>query len=114
MTHMTPPVLGGPLEDRQTHLALLVRRYIDEIEMIVSRLSNGDFGELAQLPKLRRELVSCAKQLRDTEIELDHQSKTNGTAAEDIDFDVIRDQIGRRLDRLRTAQGAGSISGGDE
>ena len=109
MSVARPPWSGGTLEERQQHLALLIHRYVADIETILGRLEDGDFDQLAQLPKVRRELVSCAKQLRDAEIELDQQSTKDALRDGDIDFDAIRTQIGGRLDRLRAAAGAGDV-----
>lgn len=101
---------------RQAHLALSLDRYISEIEEVLAGLTAGQFGDLAQLPKLRREMMSVAKQLREAEIELDQQIRTQeGRLAEgDIDFDAVRRSIGSRLDRLRAAENTGDISGEPE
>ncbi|MEL6608693.1 MAG: hypothetical protein AAFO93_07260 [Pseudomonadota bacterium] len=104
-----PPVGGGVEQERRDHLALQVHRYVSEVEVILTNLELGEFGELAQIAKLRRDLMSTAKQLRDAEIELDRVQKQ--TADQDIgsgiDFDAARIEVERRLDRLRRAGSSG-------
>jgi len=106
------PHMGETALKRQAHLALSLNRYIEEIEEVLAGLSTGRFGELAQLPKLKREMMSVAKQLREAEVELDQQIRAEeGRLAEgEIDFDAVRDTLGRRLDRLRAAHSSGGVS----
>ena len=112
MTKMGPSLGGGTDKERRVHLALSLHRYVAEIETILSQLEAGEFGELGQLPKLKREMMSVSKQLRDAEIEFDQQCRADaGVRGDgDIDFDAIREQIGGRLDSLRAARRSGAIS----
>ncbi|WP_186826989.1 hypothetical protein [Shimia ponticola] len=90
-----------------------LNRYIEEVEKVLADLRSGEFGELAQLPKLKREMMSVSKQLREAEIELDQQIRAEeGRLAEgEIDFDAVRRSIGGRLDRLRAAGSTTDVSG---
>lgn len=111
MTQVDPPEMGGTIQERHAHLALSLNRYVAEIERILAQLMAGDFDELGQVPKLKREMMSVAKQLRDAEIECDQQAKHDAgqLGVGDIDLDAMRDKIGGRLDRLRAATGTGGV-----
>ena len=116
MTSTASPFAGETAHQRQAHLAASLNRYIEEVETVLAALTAGQFGELSQLPKLKREMMSVAKQLREAEIELDQQIRAEaGRLAEaDIDFDAVRRTIGGRLDRLRDTRstgGRGSLVG---
>lgn len=114
MAQSDPPTREGIGEERRAHLAVMLHRYVANIETIIENLGEGDFGEAAQLPRVKREMLSTAKQLRDVEIELDeHRKRDEGRvagAAEPIDMDAARDTIGRRLNHLRDVRRPESVS----
>ncbi|MEM1235692.1 MAG: hypothetical protein AAGI10_01900 [Pseudomonadota bacterium] len=118
MAKFDPSLTRGSDDPRQVHLGMMLDRYVAEIEHIIGRLAKGEFAEVAQLPKLKRELMSVAKQLRDAEIEIDeherNKSRRSNAAGGPIDMDAARDAIRSRLDCLRDARDAGGVSEGTE
>ena len=112
MVEFTPPGDDRTLDERRAHLAMSLHRYIAEIETILTDMADGNFGDAGQVPKLKREMMSVAKQLRDAEIECDQRQRAAaGLADQEFDIERARRDIGRRLDRLRAAQDAGVFSG---
>ena len=113
MAKSDPSTSEGLESVRYAHLALMLNRYVAEIETILERLANGEFAEVPQLPKLKRELMSVAKQLRDAEIQSDEferdQRRRASHAGAAIDMDAARDAIRGRLARLRESRGAGRV-----
>ena len=105
MAKRDPPSEEGRVLARQAHLGVMLYRSIDEIERIIAGIEHGDFSEASDLPRLKRDMVSAAKQLREAEIEVDAQrqrekGRVPGADAP-IDFKEARAAIGRRLDSLR-------------
>lgn len=112
MTNPFPEDVSGPDKSLYFSLRDQVKWFADEILNVLVQLSTGEFGDLKELPKLKRDLQSAAKHFRDLEcdiarVERKHREKTN---VPELDLDAIRVDIGRRLDRLRVASDPGSIS----
>lgn len=114
MAQRDPPVEEGTIEERRAHLGVMLNRFIGEIEGAIAQVEGGDFSDLNALPRIRRDLVSTAKQLRDAEIEIDAQRKRDKGgvpgAGEPFNLADARASIGGRLDKLRAALGAGELS----
>ena len=113
MAKSDPSTPEGLDNVRHAHLALMLNRYVAEIETILERLADGEFAEVPQLPKLKRELMSVAKQLRDAEIQSDEfakdQRRRSHNAGAAIDMDAARDAIRVRLARLRKSRRTGGV-----
>ncbi|MEM9438409.1 MAG: hypothetical protein AAGA15_15360, partial [Pseudomonadota bacterium] len=99
---------------RRAHLAAMLNRYVAEVETIIGRLSQGELAEASQLPKVKREMMSVSKALREAEIEIEQERKRDESRRGDtvgaIDMGRARDALRRRLDSLRDARGAGRVS----
>lgn len=80
------------------------------------RIASGDFDALRNGSKLTGEIRQWLKLALETEIRLEERRKQHDGIVNHyaIDFDAARDQIGRRLDRLRAASGADGVPGQPE
>ncbi|MEM6277705.1 MAG: hypothetical protein AAF714_12255 [Pseudomonadota bacterium] len=116
MAMRDPPHVEGVGQERRAHIGLMLNRAIDEIEQVIAAIGKGDFSAVGELPRLKRDMVSAAKQLREAEIELNaqrHRDEGGVPGSEEpIDFRERRRALGSRLDQLRAAIGAGPVSEG--
>lgn len=104
MTKSTPvPIDGRDVILRDKYRAI-VAEYSSEIVEILQADTEAD---TARLVKCVRDLDNARQQLLNIEVKLSYEeSKSKETRGEtDIDFDAMRQSIGRRLDCLRRAQG---------
>ena len=85
----------------------IVAEYSSEIVEILQAVKYDTEADTARLVKCVRDLDNARQQLLNIEVKLSYEeSKSKETCGEtDIDFDAMRQSIGRRLDRLRRAQG---------
>ncbi|MDA9790389.1 hypothetical protein N9B86_02875 [Planktomarina temperata] len=107
MTKSTPvPIDGRDVILRDKYRAI-VAEYSSEIVEILQAAKYDTEADTARLVKCVRDLDNARQQLLNIEVKLSYEeSKSKETRGEtDIDFDAMRQSIGRRLDRLRRAQG---------
>ena len=107
MTKSTPvPIDGRDVILRDKYRAIFAE-YSSEIVEILQAVKYDTEADTARLVKCVRDLDNARQQLLNIEVKLSHEeSKSKETRGEtDIDFDAMRQSIGRRLDRLRRAQG---------
>lgn len=107
MTQANPVTGDGADRQLKDDLERQIHRYAVEIEAILDRVNSGEFGEVAALGKLKRDLISTVKQYKDVEVSLakDRRAENGRRSDHDIDFDTVRRDLGRRLDRLRATAG---------
>lgn len=114
MAMRDPPHAEGVGQERHAHLGLMLNRAIDEIEQVIAAIGKGDFSGASELPRLKRDMVSAARQLREAEIELNaqrHRDEGRVPGADrPIDFEAAKRALGSRLDKLRDAVGPGAVS----
>ena len=107
MTKSTPvPIDGRDVILRDKYRAI-VAQYSSEIVEILQAVKYDTEADTARLVKCVRDLDNARQQFLNIEVKLSYEeSKSKETCGEtDIDFDAMRQSIGRRLDRLRRAQG---------
>ncbi|MGR3435052.1 MAG: hypothetical protein ACU0CO_09220 [Shimia sp.] len=93
------PAFATPAE----RLARSGRRLNDVIRDLTTtsdKVRDGAFGDLRELDRIQRNLRAALTSLEEAEHELERR---HGTATDGPDHDAIRAEIGRRLDRLRSA-----------
>jgi len=106
MTKSTPvPIDGRDVILRDKYRAI-VAEYSSEIVEILQAVKYDTEADTARLVKCVRDLDNARQQLLNIEVKLSYEeSKSKETRGEtDIDFDAMRQSIGRRLDRLRRAR----------
>ena len=106
MTKSTPiPIDGRDVIWRDKYRAI-VAEYSSEIVEILQAVKYDTEADTARLAKCVRDLDNARQQLLNIEVKLSYEeSKSKETCGEtDIDFDAMRQSIGRRLDRLRRAR----------
>lgn len=108
------PETGDAASDRTFDEAnALFHRAVGALGDLVKRLEAGEFDASAEaertVKKIDKQLELVIKERQSVEA---RKRKDIGAAAGGIalDFDAARDEIGRRLARLRAASGAGRIS----
>ncbi|MDV4145573.1 hypothetical protein [Shimia sp. FJ5] len=112
MTTPHPPT-GEPTLDREiAQLRQLLFGLSDAVGTLQTHLRRGDRRAIAQCAPLVRDLRGLVRLALDTETRFDtYRTEDRGRAgAPKLALDSARDQIGRRLDRLRAAEDAGGIS----
>ena len=113
MTKSTPvPIDGRDVILRDKYRAI-VAEYSSEIVEILQAVKYDTEADTARLVKCVRDLDNARQQLLNIEVKLSYEeSKSKETRGEtDIDFDAMRQSIGRRLDasaapRARLPKGA--------
>lgn len=111
MTLITPVGDDEPAADI---LAVAHRRYetaITEIDKALAAIKAGQFEETSQLSKLLGDLNKASNAAFDERARVETRQRREAGIVHEyaLDFDQARDEIGRRLGRLRTAADAGSI-----
>jgi copper chaperone CopZ len=107
MTKSTPvPIDGRDVILRDKYRAI-VAEYSSEIVEILQAVKYDTEADTARLVKCVRDLDNARQQLLNIEVKSSYEeSKSKETCGEtDIDFDAMRQSIGRRLDRLRRRSG---------
>ncbi|MEL6915561.1 MAG: hypothetical protein AAFP13_13770 [Pseudomonadota bacterium] len=114
MTTHDPPLGPDRLHARWDRLLRQLDRYIDAVEAQIDKLAEGDFSEAGAFTKVKAALTDTAKALNEAETKIDQQRQRDEGgvpgAGRPIDMDAARDEIGRRLDRIRRARGAEGVS----
>ncbi|MDB2608286.1 hypothetical protein N9Y66_05620 [Planktomarina temperata] len=107
MTKSTPVPIDGRDVILRDKYRVIVAEYSSEIVEILQAVKYDTEADTARLVKCVRDLDNARQQLLNIEVKLSYEeSKSKETRGEtDIDFDAMRQSIGRRLDRLRRAQG---------
>ncbi len=107
MTKSTPVTIDGRDVILRDKYRAIVAEYSSEIVEILQAVKYDTEADTARLVKCVRDLDNARQQLLNIEVKLSYEeSKSKETCGEtDIDFDAMRQSIGRRLDRLRRAQG---------
>jgi len=95
------------------------RQFLDAlmaVEEITEKIKRQDMDALTDLPKAAAHAAAATKHLLTEKHRVHEQRKRANGVVHDfaIDFDAARDEIGRRLARLRAAGGGGGVSGGAE
>lgn len=106
MTKYTPVVDGRDVMLRDKYRAM-VSDYSTEVVSILNTLKAGDHRYSAQLVKAIKDLEHARQLLLSVEAKVSNETHKSDRPGADqhIDFDAMRLSIGRRLDRLRSAQG---------
>lgn len=109
-----PSILHGAFKSRRMLEATetAMAGYLASFDALAQRLLDGDrvtIGETTQslvaVAKMRLQLIEG---IRAYEKHAFHANGADG--GPDLDLDALRDEVGRRLDRLRAARGAGGVS----
>jgi len=86
----------------------LLRAVRETLAGLLKRVAAGEEGALRDLAGKQAELESALRRVFEAEARYHEWSERNGgPAGGGLDLDAARDEIGRRLDRLRAAGGAG-------
>lgn len=110
---ITHPPTGEPSLDREiAQIRHLLLGLSEAATALQARLGQGDAHALRESAPLIRDLRGLVRLALDTEtrFDTDRTQDRQGRAAPRLELDTARDQIGRRLDRLRAAQDAGGVS----
>ena len=96
----------------RNNLRAFVRDSVKTLEETLAEIELGRFDETPNLARLIRELNAARLELLKLENRLSKEQDEfdGGGGAAALDYDAIRDAIGRRLDRLRNAKAAAEIS----
>ncbi len=112
MTLITPQ--GG--EDSAQEILSLAERHfhrmLERIEEIISEVRCSDTQASKEAQIVVRDLGKAMQTVFDERAKVEKLRKHTAGVVHDIalDFDAARDEIGRRMARLRAAQGSGDIS----
>ncbi|MCW8842053.1 MAG: hypothetical protein OQK00_01425 [Rhodobacteraceae bacterium] len=112
MTIIHPP-RGEPSLDREiAQIRHLLLGLSEAVKALQARLGRGDVRALEESEPLIRELRGLVRLALDTEtrFDTDRTQDQRGNTAPKLALDSARDQIGRRLDRLRAAQDPDGVS----
>ena len=103
MTKSTAVPIDGRDEILLDKYRAIVAQYSSEIVEILQAVKYETEADTARLVKCLRDLDNARQQFLNIEVKLScEESKSKETCGEtDIDFDAMRQSIGRRLDRLR-------------
>jgi hypothetical protein len=116
MTKVNPPIreVGGP--DPTAAIEALLLETAEEVRRLLAQVKAGDFGKADALAReqvlLRRALASSIQERQKVE-NLRSDSETD-VPYPALDLAAARDEIGRRLARLRVVADAEEISGDAE
>jgi hypothetical protein len=82
------------------------------LDLYAEQILNGELTSLADVTKARIALASARVQLLDEVKKHEERCAFDRglLAAAPLDFDTLRDEIGRKLDLLRDARGAEGVS----
>jgi hypothetical protein len=111
MTLITPV---GDDEPAAEILAVAQRRYetaITEIDRALAAIKAGQFEDTSQLTKLLSELNKASNTAFEERAKVETRQRREAGIVHEyaLDFDQARDEIGRRMARLRAAGDAGSV-----
>jgi hypothetical protein len=112
MTTPHPPT-GAPSLDREiAQIRHLIFGLSDAVDALQLRLGKGEARALRDSAPLIRDLRTLVRLAIDTETRFDtYRTQDRGGAdVPQLALDTARDQIGRRLDRLRAAGNADDVS----
>ncbi|WP_132601583.1 hypothetical protein [Rhodovulum adriaticum] len=92
------------------------RRTIRALHDIMEEVQSGHVERAKELRTALSDLGKAAQTAFDERVRVEKRLRSESGIVNDyaLDLDGARAEIGRRLDRLRTARGAGEISGGAE
>jgi hypothetical protein len=93
-----------------------IRQAAEDIARTVQAVRAGGFPEVKTAEKHVRDLRAALELFIDerNRVEKLRKQVAGAVGASGLDFDAARDEIGRRLARLRDAGGGGGVSGGIE
>lgn len=117
MTLITTPTGGDPaaqavLEEAEEHY----RRTIRALHDIIQEVEAGQSARARDLRSALSDLGKAAQTAFDERVRVEKRLRSETGIVNDyaLDLDGARAEIGRRLDRLRNARGAGEVPGGAE
>ena len=112
MSKTTTPVGGSPLDQDMAEVRQQLQSLRGAMALLRERLGRDEEPGGGSLGRALMELRQLMRATMETEQAFDEcRTETDGNgAAERLDLDAARDSIGRRLDRLRAAQGSGEVS----
>ena len=112
MTIIQPPTGEPELDHEIAQIRHLLLGLSEQVTALQARLGQGDARALAESAPVIRDLRGLVRLALDTETRFDtHRLQDRqDRAAPRLELDTARDQIGRRLDRLRAAEDAGGVS----
>ncbi len=86
---------------------VLFREMAEEVALAMRRLREGDFGEIKGAVQAAKDLRSALQIVMDERTRVEKLRKQAAGCVHDyaLDFDAARDEIGKRLARLREAGG---------
>ena len=92
--------------------SLLLASVSQTLTAVLDQVRAGNLAGLKDIAKKHGELETALGRAHETERKFNEwQRRQSGALADgEIDFDAVRDEIGRRLDRLRDVGGAGGPS----
>ncbi|WP_166416368.1 hypothetical protein [Cochlodiniinecator piscidefendens] len=113
MTLIKPSGDYEPAIDMISVTAELYEFYVNELRDLIARLNAGEFEALAETKKIEVQLRAAMNSAVAERKRLDEEARKTAGVVHDyaIDFGSARDEIGRRLAKLRAARGANPISG---
>ncbi len=96
------------LRQHRADAVLLMRAVRETLANLLRQLVAGEGGALRDIVGKQAELESALKRVFEAEMRYDDWMQRRGGAGDgEFDLDEARNEIGRRLDRLRAAEGAG-------
>jgi hypothetical protein len=120
MTQKKPPDGEGPQQDLIAATEQLFHSSARALALALGKLEAGETDKVAELPVALaqvRKALTLALMERQAVAKLGHETGDaggGGVSHAALDLAAARDEIGRRLARLRNARDAGGVSGGVE
>jgi len=106
----TTPLFAADVDPRFLALSALYDDLNTTLNLQMAELRKGDLSQGKPIIKKLDELCSVLLALIKAEEAYNEKIKSK-VGGERVDADVLRADIGRKLDRIRTARSAGEISG---
>ena len=109
----SPPEGQTPVGKRLATMLLFLEAAAGDAARRFEAMAAGEGGSLTEAAKELVELRKWAGLAYEEQARIDKlmRDQPGGGAGRDIDFAAARDEIGRRLDRLRAAACAGELPG---
>jgi hypothetical protein len=111
MMDLNAPDRGSEFRERMTHILMLLDSTAEDMAQKIERIKSGGDADLDKAAKTVAELRKWAQLAYEERNRIDKllRDYADGNPEHAIDFAEARAQIGRRLDRLRAASGAGEV-----
>jgi hypothetical protein len=116
MTDEKPPQGEGAGPDQLAAAEALLRETAEALSLLLARVKAGEFGRLEDLVREQAQLRKAALAALHERQSFDKHKRDRGAEVPlpALDLAAARDEVGRRLARLRRAAGADGVSGEPE